>query len=87
MENLLTYIIVGAAGVAILTINAITAIKLPAHEMKRRYVTGQCVVGRIAAAIFYAPAWVIKGVAFIVLYIRTVHKVMNGKSAGIAARI
>ena len=87
MENLLTYIIVGAAGLAVLTINIITAIKLPAHEMKRRYITGQCVVGRIAAGIFYAPALAIKGIIFVVLYIKMAHKVMNGKSAGIAARI
>ena len=61
-------IICAALCVGYLALNLVTAIKLSAKEMRRRYITGQCVVGRIAAGIFYAPAWLFKGIKFIILY-------------------
>lgn len=77
-------IICAALCVGYLALNLVTAIKLSAKEMRRRYITGQCVVGRIAAGIFYAPAWLFKGIKFIILYFIVVHKTMNGKIGKIA---
>lgn len=87
MENLIITIIGAAAGIAVLTINVLTALKFPAKEMKRRFITGQCVVGRIAAGIFYSPAWLIKGIKFIVVYIKTVHTTMNGRIGSVTAKV
>ena len=41
--------------------NIVTSKMIPAAEMKHRYIDGQCVVGKIAANIFYSPAWLLKG--------------------------
>lgn len=46
--------------------NLIAAKKMNAKEMKREFVDGQCTVGRVFANIFYAPAWFLKGLRFIV---------------------
>ena len=77
-------IICAALCVGYLALNLVTATKLSAKEMRRRYITGQCVVGRIAAGIFYAPAWLFKCIKFIILYFIAVHKTMNGKIGKIA---
>lgn len=50
-----------------LAINLITAKVESAKSMKRYLIDGQCLVGKIFANIFYAPAWFLKGVKFIVL--------------------
>lgn len=47
--------------------NLFTAKCWSAWEMKRDFINGQCLVGRIFANIFYAPAWFLKGVRFVVL--------------------
>lgn len=47
--------------------NLITAKMWSAKEMKRDFVDGQCLVGKIFANIFYAPAWFLKGVRYIVV--------------------
>lgn len=47
--------------------NLITARKWSAREMKRDFVDGQCLVGKIFANIFYAPAWFLKGVRYVVV--------------------
>lgn len=47
--------------------NLITAKTLSGKEMKQGFVQGQCLVGKIFANIFYAPAWILKGVRFVVL--------------------
>ena len=86
MERIGTIIFIALCA-GYLALNIITAIKLSAKEMRRRYVTGQCVVGKIAAGIFYLPAWLIKGIKFIVLYCITAHKSMNGKIGGVAAKV
>lgn len=49
-----------------LAFNVVTSKFLDRHEMKRRYVDGQCVVGKIAVNTFYAPAWLLKGIRIIV---------------------
>jgi hypothetical protein len=47
--------------------NLITAKLYSAREMKHDFVDGQCVVGKVFANIFYLPAWVLKGLRFIVV--------------------
>lgn len=43
-----------------------TSYMLSAREMRRRFIDGQCIVGKIAANIFYAPAWFLKGLKFVI---------------------
>lgn len=45
--------------------NIVTSMLMGAKEMKVKFIDGQCVVGKIAANIFYAPAWLLKGLKFI----------------------
>lgn len=87
MQNLVINIILAAIAVAIVAINIITALKFSAREMKEHFIDGNCIVGRIAAAIFYAIAWLIKGVKFIVLYFVAVHKQMAGKVGKITSQV
>lgn len=47
--------------------NVMTAKKMSARRMKQEFVDGQCMVGKICANIFYAPAWFLKGVKAVVL--------------------
>lgn len=47
--------------------NCVTAKLIGAEEMKQRFIDGQCVVGKIAANIFYSPAWLLKGVKFLAI--------------------
>lgn len=47
--------------------NFLTAKLMSAEEMKREFVDGQCVVGRVFANIFYLPAWVLKAIRFVVV--------------------
>lgn len=42
-----------------------TAKLIGTEEMKQRFIVGQCIVGKIAANIFYSPAWLLKGVKFL----------------------
>ena len=37
-----------------------TTISFTPRQMRERYIEGQCNVGKISAAIFYAPAWFLK---------------------------
>lgn len=48
-------------------INLITAKRMSAKHMHKEFIEGQCVVGKICANIFYAPAWLLKGVRVLVL--------------------
>lgn len=43
-----------------IAINIVTAKIMDTKEMKEKFITGQCLVGKIAANIFYAPAWLLK---------------------------
>lgn len=47
--------------------NFVTAKLMNSKEMKQEFVDGQCAVGRIFANVFYAPAWVLKAIRFIVI--------------------
>lgn len=47
--------------------NLITAKLYSAREMKHNFIDGQCVVGKVFANLFYLPAWVLKGLRFIVV--------------------
>ena len=47
--------------------NAFTAKMMTAREMKKEFIDGQCQVGRILANIFYLPAWLLKGIRFVVV--------------------
>ena len=38
-----------------------------AKEMKKRFIDGQNVAGKIFTNIFYAPVWLLKGIRFIVV--------------------
>lgn len=50
-------------------INIVTAKVMSAKEMKEEFITGQCLVGKIAANIFYAPAWGLKALKIIIWFI------------------
>lgn len=47
--------------------NLITARMWSAKDMKRDFIDGQCFVGKVFANIFYAPAWILKGVKYVVV--------------------
>ena len=49
-------------------INIVTAKVKSAKEMKEEYIDGQCLVGKIAANIFYAPAWLLKALKVIIWF-------------------
>lgn len=52
--------IISVIAVCYLAVNCGTAVVMSPQEMKEHFVDGQCTVGRISAAIFYAPAWLLK---------------------------
>lgn len=87
MQNLVVSIIIAVIAVAIITINIFTALKFSAKQMKEHFIDGNCIVGRIAAGIFYTPAWLIKAVKFIILYFIAVHKQMVGKVGKITSQV
>lgn len=47
--------------------NLITAKLYSAQEMKHDFIDGQCVVGKVFANIFYLPAWVLKGLRYVIV--------------------
>ena len=49
-------------------INIVTAKVMNAKEMKEEFIAGQCLVGKIAANIFYAPAWLLKALKVIIWF-------------------
>lgn len=57
---MITKIIIGIIAVLYLAVNMYTAVSYDPKEMYRRYVYRQCNVGKISAAVFYAPAWFLK---------------------------
>ena len=50
-----------------IAINLVVAKKMTAKDMYEDFINGQCTVGMICANIFYAPAWLLKGIKFVVL--------------------
>lgn len=53
-------LIIAVIAVLYLAVNIWTTASYNPKEMRERYVEGQCNVGKISAAIFYAPAWFLK---------------------------
>lgn len=53
--------------VVYIAINLVVAKKMTAKDMYEDFIDGQCTVGMICANIFYAPAWLLKGIKFVVL--------------------
>ena len=49
-------------------INIVTAKVMSATEMKANFINRQCLVGKIAANIFYAPAWLLKALKVIIWF-------------------
>lgn len=47
--------------------NLLTAKLMSAKEMRKSFIDGQCTVGRVFANIFYAPAWFLKAIRFVVI--------------------
>lgn len=47
--------------------NIFTIKMMSAEQMHKEFIAGQCLVGKICANIFYAPAWFFKGLRFVVL--------------------
>lgn len=47
--------------------NIFTIKMMSAKQMHDEFVEGQCLVGKIFANVFYAPAWFFKGLRFVVL--------------------
>lgn len=54
--------------VAYLLFNIITAKKYDYEKMKSNFIDGQCIVGKILTNVFYAPAWLLKGIKAAVIY-------------------
>ena len=46
--------------------NAMLAACFNAREMKTDLIDEQCAIGRLFANLFYAPAWILKGIRFVV---------------------
>lgn len=49
--------------------NLVTTKLMTTSDMKKHFITGQCIVGIIAANIFYAPAWMLKGIKIAVNFL------------------
>lgn len=47
--------------------NVLTAKVMSAKRMKHEFIDGQCLIGKIFANAFYAPAWLLKGIRAVVL--------------------
>lgn len=47
--------------------NVLTAKVMSAKRMKHEFIDGQCLIGKIFANVFYAPAWLLKGIRAVVL--------------------
>ena len=52
--------LIAVVAVLYFAVNVWTTASYNPADMRERYVEGQCNVGKISAAIFYAPAWFLK---------------------------
>ena len=43
-----------------ISFNLVVANTMTAIDMKREYIDGQCLIGRICTNLFYLPAWMLK---------------------------
>lgn len=60
-------IIIAIVFFAYMVFNFITAKLKTSREMKNEFIEGQCAVGKVFANIFYAPAWLLKGIRCLVV--------------------
>lgn len=49
-------------------INIVTSKVMNTKEMKEEFIDGQCLVGKIAANIFYTPAWLLKALKVVIWF-------------------
>lgn len=64
----IVFIVLGIAAAVWCIVSNIYVIRvMSAKEMRSEFINGQCFVGKFFANIFYAPAWVFKGIRFIVV--------------------
>lgn len=59
-------IIILTLALFVLVCNVIVAAHYTPKQMKSRFIDNQCIVGRIAAALFYAPAWFLKALKWLI---------------------
>lgn len=52
-----------------LAFNIVTSKMMSGKEMKEHFIDNQCVVGKIAANIFYSPAWFMKVFKMFIVFI------------------
>lgn len=62
-----TYVIVAIIALFVVVCNVYTAYHYSSKEMRKSFVEGQCLVGKISANAFYSLAWALKGLRFAVL--------------------
>ncbi len=55
------------AVIAWMIFNIATSKIYSAKQLKNMIYSGYCVVGKIFASLFYAPAWILKGIRVVVL--------------------
>ena len=64
----IVWVIIGIFAVLVwIAANAFATKFMTAKQMCDDFINGQCLVGKICANAFYAPAWVLKGFRFLVL--------------------
>lgn len=63
----MTKAIIIIATIAWLLSNIIVSKKMSAAQLGKMVYSGNCTVGKAFSSIFYAPAWILKGVRVIVL--------------------
>lgn len=56
-----------AVAIIYFAFNVLTAKVMSAKRMKHEFIDGQCLIGKIFANVFYAPAWLLKGIRAVVL--------------------
>lgn len=61
-------LVIVAAIVFVLACNLIEAYKHTSAEMREKLIDNQCLVGKIAANIFYAPAWLLKALRVLIVW-------------------
>lgn len=47
--------------------NVLTAAFYSAKRMREEFIEGECLVGLVFANLFYAPAWILKGLKMVVV--------------------
>ena len=65
--NIILIIITVVCSIAFVASNIYVTKVMSAKEMREEFVEGQCLVGKLFANVFYAPAWIFKGIRLVVL--------------------